>query len=823
MGRGIMEQILRWLLDQHVTGAAPTPQDKVVAATAPVYARLENAVAWTSNRLQTVGVEVPAEAIATETLAWAVENGFDPQAEAGAAENGEGGGTGKLRVGALSIQNFKSVGANFAPINGIAGMGVVVFRGANGTGKTTIREALMRPPGNVGAAQGFVGGGNQRHVAVGLCEAVNGVWTPIREDRAPRFRDLGNASVLVGVRLTDFFTNNLNVNDCLPMAAGVATLSNKLQVAKKLGQVGGGGGSRLVLLRPNFAAPVAPPEVTQSFDQWSFALNMYRQLCGVRPTDPIRTDISWWNHEMGELFAELALQGWEDLTPATWGHRDARFTAIQTAIINHAAPAILIETRNWLNGFINATNLALPPCTQAVDALTHAFGALLGSVQAGHPVAGLEAGATPQQVTEALCAAAGLNERVPETPNQMAETAIHALRLLREHLEEEIRVISGQLQAIDLRREIIRQSHLYLISQDGLDACPVCSQDIVRAQLIANLATVLAVPDPGVAPLEDERNMLEWQIETTEQVRDEINQCLGQWGIANLAFLSARAQLLQAMNMLAQFPQGAEALGIAAIGQMVAAAQNLVEIQIGPAEALQDSAQANLATAGNALAGVNEKIGEFNQRGQQFTERLKTWRSLASVINHDMATCAPSWVNQADAVRHDVVKTTVVDQWIAAANACAATLNNEIQNLTGTILGNEAVHRQYNHYVLVGNHDFFPTLAGEGANANRLSEGYRMLHALAAVMAVAAAQTPGNDADFVIIDEPTRGLDPNLRQAVANLLGAHCPKQLIVTTYDDVFADALRTAAIGVGKAVADYTLTWTPAVGTTWTPTPAK
>lgn len=817
----MMETILTRLLDQHVAGVAPVPN--VVAATGPVFACLEQAVTWMTNHLQDAGAEPTEENITAAAANWAVENGLNADEEAGANEIGEGIGGGQFRVNGLKIQNFRSVGSAFDPIVGIGHNHVVIFRGANGTGKTTIRDALMRPPGNVGAAQGFLGGGNQRYVTVGLCEAVQGAWIPIGEDRTPRFRDLGNASVLVGIRLSDFFTNNLDVNDCLPMAAGVATLNNKLQVAQKLGQVGGAGGGRLVLLRPNVAAPATPTEVTHAFEQWSVALNFYRQLCGTQVTGPVRTDLDWWNHNMAELFAELNLEGWQDLAPETWGERDARFTAIQTAIFNHAAPAILIETQNWLNGFINATNLALPPYTPALDALTHAVNTLLGSVQAAHPVAGLEAGATPQEVTEALCAAARLNEPVPETPNQMAETAIKALRLLREQIEEEIRVISGELQAIDLRREIMSQSLQYLIAQEDVDSCPVCSQAIVRARLIADLTTILGVPDPKTAPLEEERRQLEDQIQSIQNVTTDINNCLAAWEQAHQAFQNARTQLLQALNRLAQFPQGAEALGIAAIGQMAAAAQGLVEIQNAPAEALPDFARGNLNTAQAALAAVNALIDTSYRRGQQFTERLNTWRSLATVINHDTATCAPAWVNQANAARLDALETAIVNQWIVAANACAATLDQEIQNLTTTILESQDVLQQYSHYRKAGDHAFFPSLAGQGDHADKLSEGYRMLHALAAVMAVAAAQTPGNDADFVIIDEPTRGLDPNLRQAVANLLGAYCPKQLIVTTYDDEFANQLREAAVGQGKAVADYTLSWTNDIGTTWTVTPQR
>ena len=812
----MMEKILRRLLDEHVAGVAPI-SGGVPAAAKPVYARLEQAVTWMSMHLEDAGVEPTEEDITAAAAAWAVENGLNAGEEAGAAENGEGIGAGQLRVDALSIQNFKSVGSAFNPIAGIGPNRVVIFRGANGTGKTTIREALMRPPGNVGAALGFISGGNQRHVTVGLCEDVEGVWTSIAEDRTPRFRDLGNASVLVEIRLSKFFDDNLNVNDCLPMAAGVATLNNQSQVAEKLGQAGGAGSNRLVLLRPNVAAPAAPPEVTQALNQWSVALNTYRQHCRIGATDPMRTDLAWWNHKMRELFADLILNDWEDLTPATWGQRDARFNAIDQAILNLAPPAILIDTQVWLNSFINATNLALPPYDQALDALTNAVAAMLGSVQAAHPVADLDEGSTPEQVVEALCAAAGLNEAVSETPNQMAETAMRALGQILEQKMALLAEVNRQLQAINLRREIIGQSLQYLIGQEDLDACPVCSQDIVRTQLIANLSAVLAVPDPATAALEDQRIELQGQAQTIELIIRQINQRLGAWENLQRAFQGARAQLLQAMNMLAQFPQGAAALGIPPIGQLVAAAQKLVEIQNAPAEALPHFAHANLNTAESASAAVNEAINTSNQRGQQFTERLNTWRSLATVINHDIATCAPAWVNQADAVRLDVLKTAVVNQWIAAANACAATLNEEIQNLTATILENEAVLQQYNHYMQAGNHAFFPTLAGQGDNANKLSEGYRMLHALAAVMAVAAAPTPGNDADFVIIDEPTRGLDPNLRQAVANLLGAHCPKQLIVTTYDNVFADALRAAAAGVGKAVADYTLAWTPDAGTTW------
>jgi ATPase subunit of ABC transporter with duplicated ATPase domains len=121
----------------------------------------------------------------------------------------------------------------------------------------------------------------------------------------------------------------------------------------------------------------------------------------------------------------------------------------------------------------------------------------------------------------------------------------------------------------------------------------------------------------------------------------------------------------------------------------------------------------------------------------------------------------------------------------------------------------------------MANHDFFPAINGENGDATRLSEGYRVLYALAAVMAVASVPTPGNDADFIILDEPTQKLDPNFRQQLAQFLGAYCPKQLIFMTYEDTFANNVKQYATAQGKTVRDFTLDWTLNSGTTWQPTP--
>jgi energy-coupling factor transport system ATP-binding protein len=91
-------------------------------------------------------------------------------------------------------------------------------------------------------------------------------------------------------------------------------------------------------------------------------------------------------------------------------------------------------------------------------------------------------------------------------------------------------------------------------------------------------------------------------------------------------------------------------------------------------------------------------------------------------------------------------------------------------------------------------------LAGfEARHPRDLSSGERERLALAAVLAV--------EPDLLVVDEPTRGVDPERKAELANLLRAGAPERgTLVVTHDETFAAAVADRVVRMGDSRRDPT-----------------
>jgi energy-coupling factor transport system ATP-binding protein len=81
----------------------------------------------------------------------------------------------------------------------------------------------------------------------------------------------------------------------------------------------------------------------------------------------------------------------------------------------------------------------------------------------------------------------------------------------------------------------------------------------------------------------------------------------------------------------------------------------------------------------------------------------------------------------------------------------------------------------------------------ESRHPRDLSSGERERLALAAVLAV--------EPDLLVLDEPTRGVDPPRKQELAALLRAHADRRAtLVVTHDEEFADAVADRTVTLGR-----------------------
>jgi energy-coupling factor transport system ATP-binding protein len=81
----------------------------------------------------------------------------------------------------------------------------------------------------------------------------------------------------------------------------------------------------------------------------------------------------------------------------------------------------------------------------------------------------------------------------------------------------------------------------------------------------------------------------------------------------------------------------------------------------------------------------------------------------------------------------------------------------------------------------------------ESRHPRDLSSGERERLALAAVLAV--------DPDLLVLDEPTRGVDPPRKRELASLLRAQADRRAtLVVTHDEEFADAFADRTVTLGR-----------------------
>ncbi|MFM7215650.1 MAG: hypothetical protein ACKO3H_12310 [Verrucomicrobiota bacterium] len=204
------------------------------------------------------------------------------------------------------------------------------------------------------------------------------------------------------------------------------------------------------------------------------------------------------------------------------------------------------------------------------------------------------------------------------------------------------------------------------------------------------------------------------------------------------------------------------------------------------------------------LAAAQNDFGDFQRLG----DALATARALNRLewsANPDEA--------EAERLRTEQRQTwlEVLQQMITERQCRATSARDEVVNDLG-------VQERFNRFIeKVG--PIHPSLRQMAFRGKRLdvggqdrtedlSEGQRVLVNIAAAMAVVGkvAGTPDHKPGWIAFDEPTNGLDDDGRDGVADYLGgmslADVPSQIIVATFDRLFADGLIQKALTSGRAV---------------------
>ena len=388
-------------------------------------------------------------------------------------------------------------------------------------------------------------------------------------------------------------------------------------------------------------------------------------------------------------------------------------------------------------------------------------------------------------------------------------------------------------KAIDRLNVLRRDALTWLESQEDTQDCPVCEQSIETEKLKHRLA---AAPDDGdneVTRLASEAEDLTESARELEDAADEIDRCLED--------VKRQLQLVQtcidgwqeiALLFLRQSTPAVDwAEGVRAT------ADSLRNSATGLASDLEGldatlSASKRLQRAGEAATGFHGALSQCRKDRDQAAAKAQAALGPATRLFNQFAPLrdlllarkrlnetvwGPTW--EQDRVNES--RRAVVNTWIEAARELREEKTDAEGEVQNRVLADPGVEERFNRLLEAAPHPFFrdATFEGDGINNNaeqvqgKLSEGFRVIINLAAFMAVTGyvRDEAEHQAGWIVLDEPTNGLDPTNRCAVATYLGGldsnDMPRQMFVTTYDDEFRSKLINAALASRRRVLEISL----------------
>lgn len=818
-----MKHIVRSLLSSNVHGLDPLDStQKVARAAQPVHQKIESATAWVVDRMLAEGLDwIQPKEIERCLEEWAKDQGLDLAASSSLRPGGAA-----YRLDSLSITNFKGVGSAFVPITGLSSQDVIIFRGQNGQGKSTVVAALtsdhkeVQKKDNTFRPNGLLPKTGSKAVAcVGLASpGAEGEWIS-QPDATPNFLLLGKEqrSALICPNLNTLWSEPLDMKGALAAAAGAVVLENQKKAADRLIELRAnvvwslvsGGNSLKRTAQPS----PAPAQVTQAWQFWREALSNYRSLNGLSSDQPIRVDLDTWAAKLDQLVKDLGCSHKADTELFDRSHASQLLSDLQDIINTKGIPVEIQGCLDWVVQLAFAVAADLAVFQEAIRDLEQSKHQLLTYIDS-------RANVDPRfAITSASEKAIS---RIVQDALDLVNELLAALEKNEEDIKAQMAGIRDKIRAIDQKAALLREARSWLVLNPGSTDCPVCQQPAANAALASLVDNYLSQPDPLMQTLLTELASLEQRLQDIKTEKAGLGAIA--WRITQLkevherdksACGRARDRILTSLNILTLPPAGAGHLNLNTLPTLLQRGQ--VDLTAHSDEQLCSFADLTIIDAKQVEIEINQVTGGLSQAKDQLQRRLDSLKALTTVALYDQDLCGHPWANQAAQVAEDMAWNAVLDLLVKTVSDVSKDLSQELSSIQKTLVDNHRVQNVYTCILGKIQHDFMPHTLDPKDEAKLLSEGYRVAHAFAAVMAVASADTPGNDAGFIIIDEPTKCLDANLRRHLASALGKHCPKQLLVTTYDDAFADDLAQHANASGRSVAQYDLQWTATTGTTW------
>ena len=390
---------------------------------------------------------------------------------------------------------------------------------------------------------------------------------------------------------------------------------------------------------------------------------------------------------------------------------------------------------------------------------------------------------------------------------------------LGDELKRESAGLRATLARRDEERELRRQARTLLEHGHDRDACPVCQHQQPREALVRTLDALLSSPDPGTAEAQERLARCQTEESAARRLAMRLEEVSEARKAASARVDRERAGWVNACReaITALQPNDGWSSRIREVAELVR--QRCQEASAADARACRKAMSAlreHATQAAQTLRTEDQNMHRSHEHALRLHEEL---RLLGRSLLRRAALNALPWPCTWNQEAGRAARLEVVERWLRAVNRVIEGLRARMHNATSEIVAKPSVRILFERLISSLRHPLLPVGTAVGASsvqlpgsdapldtADSLSEGYRVLVNVAAFIALASGAQghPGHACGWIVLDEPTNGLDPHHRDVVAEYLGGlsntDMPCQIIVTTFDDQFVTGLVHAARRSGR-----------------------
>jgi DNA repair exonuclease SbcCD ATPase subunit len=591
--------------------------------------------------------------------------------------------------------------------------------------------------------------------------------------------------------------------DALASVSGIGRLHEEIEILKKLVPDDPRPTSKYPLLN------LAPPDDATRDHAVELAIHYYRQC----------ERVAWEDESRLPDDAALTLAQYD-----AWGRQaaeDAGKTWPGLAVID--------------DGHMRAAEDQIRPREVVIEGSIHLR-------SAASELVALTQAAPANKATAALSAsAAEVARRTEELKSLLPSGAPDGAMSIDEQCTRDLARLTEQAAALRTQAKTIDELLMLqadaknLLEQSNATTCPVCQQAIDQRELIARLAETTT--NGASASLREQATSLDSQQAELERCKSALDAAIA---TQSTHLSTARGWLRNRKAQLDTFATRVTAQDgwdrqVVDIARVLDAARrdiafdmdNLDDSQVVETIASVDERLTTLVReCGEAVTRLHEESERRNagvRRAEKLHRRLGVLRPILVATR---ALNAKAWSDRRQERQKNDAKRARINVWIEAVREEIRKRNKQVGKASATILDDKGVRQRFQMLLEATGHPLTTgaqlkpgkvvskdetaiAQSGRGAaGATKMSEGFTVLLNIAAFLAIAGSVSPNqqHQAGWVLLDEPTNGLDPRNRQRLAEYLGGLTldlvPKQIFVTTFEDEFAELLVKSAARVGRRV---------------------